>query len=244
MPLTFPSNPSLNQQTTTGGRTYSWNGQAWELVGSGIAGPTGVTGPTGPAGVAGATGVTGPTGAAGVAGSAGVAGATGPTGAVGAASTVTGPTGPVGAASTVTGPTGPVGAASTVTGPTGATGATGPTVTGPTGAAYTNVVVTPTALTANTTVTGYSPGAGDIYRLAVTGSTGVNLWGLGITGIAGDSKLLINVGATAPINLQHATGPNGNAQFAVPWAGTFVMSANGGAALIVYDATSAVWRVV
>ncbi len=202
MPLTFPSNPTLNQQTTTGGRTYSWNGQAWELVGSGIAGPTGVTGPTGVAGVAGATGVTGPTGSAGSAGSAGA------------------------------------------TGPSGATGATGPSVTGPTGSSYTNVVVTPTALTANTTVTGYSPGSGDIYRLAVTGSTGVNLWGLGITGVAGDAKLLINVGATAPINLQHATGPNGNAQFAVPWAGTFVMSANGGAALIVYDSTSAVWRVV
>jgi hypothetical protein len=117
-------------------------------------------------------------------------------------------------------------------------------VTGPTGAQYTNVVTTPSVLTANTTVTGYNPGSGDIYRLAVTGSTGVNLWGLGITGVAGDAKLLVNVGATAPINLQHATGPNGNAQFAVPWAGTFVMSANGGAALIVYDSTSAVWRVV
>lgn len=200
MPLTFPPNPTNGQQTTTGGRTYSWNGQAWELVGSGIAGPTGVAGPTGAAGVAGATGVAGPTGS--------------------------------------------TGEASTVTGPTGATGATGPSVTGPTGLSYTNVVVTPTALTANTTVTGYSPGSGDIYRLAVTGSTGVNLWGLGITGVAGDAKLLVNVGATAPINLQHATGPNGNAQFAVPWAGTFVMSANGGAALIVYDATSSVWRVV
>ena len=182
----------------------------------------------------GGIGATGPTGAA----------ATGPTGAAGAASTVTGPTGAAGAASTVTGPTGAAGAASTVTGPTGAAGSTGPSVTGPTGASYTNVVVTPTAIAANTTVTGYSPGSGDIYRLAVTGSTGVNLWGLGITGIAGDAKLLINVGATAPINLQHATGPNANAQFAVPWGGTFVMSANGGAALIVYDATSQVWRVV
>jgi hypothetical protein len=106
------------------------------------------------------------------------------------------------------------------------------------------VVVTPTALTANTTVTGYSPGSGDIYRLAVTGSTGVNLQGLGITGIDGESKLFINVGATAPITLNHATGPNANAQFAVPWAGNYVLDARGGAALIVYDATSAVWRVV
>jgi hypothetical protein len=204
MPLTFPSSPTLNQETTTGGRTYKWNGQAWELVGSGIAGPTGSVG------------------------------ATGPTGSAGAASTVTGPTGP---ASTVTGPTGSAGAA-------GSTGATGPSVTGPTGASYTNVVVTPTALAANTTVTGYNPGSGDIYRLAVTGSTGVVIQNMGITGIDGDAKLLVNVGATAPITLQHATGPNANAQFSVPWAGNYVLDARGGAALIVYDSTSAVWRVV
>jgi hypothetical protein len=203
-------------------------------------GGIGATGPTGAAGSAGAAGVTGPAGTAGSVGSTGPTGAAGVAGGVGA----TGATGAAGAASTVTGPTGAQGAASTVTGPTGATGATGPSVTGPTGLSYTNVVVTPTALTANTTVTGYSPGSGDIYRLAVTGSTGVNLWGLGITGVDGDAKLLVNVGATAPINLQHATGPNANARFAVPWAGTFVMSANGGAALIVYDATSQVWRVV
>ena len=184
MPLTFPSSPTLNQETTTGGRTYKWNGQAWELVGSGIAGPTG------------SVGATGPTGAAGSAGAA------------------------------------------------GSTGATGPSVTGPTGASYTNVVVTPTALAANTTVTGYNPGSGDIYRLAVTGSTGVVIRDLGITGIDGDAKLLVNVGATAPITLQHATGPNANAQFAVPWAGNYVLDRNGGAALIVYDSTSAVWRVV
>ena len=208
MPLTFPSSPSLNQQTTTGGRTYSWNGQAWELVGSGIAGPTGVTGPAGAS-------VTGPTGAAGAAGATGVTGATGSAGAAGAASTVTGPT-----------------------------GSTGPGVTGPTGLSYTNVVVTPTALAANTTVTGYSPGAGDIYRLAVTGSTGVVIQNLGITGIDGESKLFVNVGATAPITLNHATGPNANARFAVPWAGNYVLDANGGAALLVYDSTSTVWRVV
>jgi len=185
MPLTFPAGPTNGQQTTTGGRTYSWNGQAWELVGSGIAGPTGVTGPTGAAGAA--------------------------------------------------------GAASSVTGPAGATG---PSVTGPTGSSYTNIVVTPTALAANATITGFSPGSGDIYRLAVTGSTGVVIRDMGITGIDGDAKLLINVGATAPITLQHGTGPNANARFSVPWAGNYVLDASGGAALIVYDSTSAVWRVV
>ena len=205
MPLTFPSSPALNQQTTTGGRTYSWNGQAWELVGSGIAGPTGVTGPTGAS-------VTGPTGAAGAAGATGATGATGSAGVAGAASTVTGPT-----------------------------GSTGPGVTGPTGLSYTNVVVTPTALSA-VTVTGYSPGAGDIYRLVAT--TGVSLQGLGITGVDGDSKLFVNVGTTGSITLNHATGPNGNAQFAVPWQGNYVLDIRGGAALLVYDSTSSVWRVV
>jgi len=203
-------------------------------------GGIGATGPTGAAGSAGAAGVTGP------AGSAGSAGATGPTGAAGVAGGVgaTGATGAAGAASTVTGPTGAQGAASTVTGPTGSVGSTGPSVTGPTGASYTNVVTTPSVLTANTTVTGYNPGTGDIYRLAVTGSTGVVIRDLGITGIDGDAKLLINVGATAPITLNHATGPNANARFAVPWSGNYVLDANGGAALIVYDSTSQVWRVV
>lgn len=182
MSLTFPTGPTIGQQTTTGGRTYQWTGQAWILVGSGIAGPTG---PSGPAGAAGAAGATGPTGAAGAAG-----------------------------------------------------------VTGPTGNGATNAVTTPAVLEASLTVTGYNPGAGDIYRLTVTGTTGVFLWGLGITGPAGDAKLLINVGATAPITLRHATGVDANAQFAVPWQGDYVMDRAGGAALIVYDATSQVWRVV
>ena len=56
MPIEFPPNPSVNDETTTGGRTYKWNGQGWELVGSGIAGPTGPTGASGSAGVTGPTG--------------------------------------------------------------------------------------------------------------------------------------------------------------------------------------------
>jgi len=206
MPLTFPGSPTVGQQTTTGGRTYEWTGQAWILVGSGIAGPTGPTG-------------------------------VGPTGPAGAASTVTGPTGSVGP----TGSAGPAGSA----GPTGSDGPTGSVgVTGPTGASYTNVVVTPGVLAANVGVTGYSPGSGDIFRLAVTGTTGVRIQGHGVTGVDGVSQLWINVGATAPITLSHATGPFGNAQFAVPWKGDYVLDANGGAALLVYDNTSATWRVV
>jgi hypothetical protein len=178
----------------------------------------GATGPTGAS-------IVGPTGAAG---SAGVAGSTGERGATGeAGASIVGPTGAAGEV----GATGPAG--SSITGPTGATG----TFAGA-------VVLTPAVLTANTTVTGYSPGTADIYRLAVTGTTGVNIRGLAITGVDGDSRLLINVGATAPITLQHATGPFANAQFSVPWRGDYVLNANGGAALLIYDTTSAVWRVV
>ena len=32
MPLNFPSNPTLNQTATINGRTYQWNGSAWNLV--------------------------------------------------------------------------------------------------------------------------------------------------------------------------------------------------------------------
>ena len=68
MALTFPGSPAIDDQTTTGGRTYKWTGYAWDLVGSGIAGPTGarVTGPTGDAStVTGPSGDTGPTGGGG-----------------------------------------------------------------------------------------------------------------------------------------------------------------------------------
>jgi hypothetical protein len=58
MPLTFPTSPALSDETTTGGRTYRWNGEAWELVGSGIPGPTGASGPAGPTGPAGGGGGT------------------------------------------------------------------------------------------------------------------------------------------------------------------------------------------
>ena len=150
MPLTFPSSPSLNDETTTGGRTYRWNGEAWELVGSGIAGPTGPTGsastvpgPTGPlgAGVAIVGSVTGsgdlPTGYTGAVGDSYIVQDSGSLYAWDGSvwndvGNIVGPTGATG----VAGPTGDTGAASTVTGPTGSVGATGPTgvgVTGPSG---------------------------------------------------------------------------------------------------------------
>lgn len=149
MPLSFPSSPTVGQQATTGGRTYQWTGEAWQLVGSGIPGATGATGPAGPAGSGIAlkgsvAAVENLPGSGNVAGDSYVVTANGNL-YVWSGSTwqsvgqIVGPTGAQGS----TGPQGQAGAASTVTGPTGAVGATGPagqvgaasTVTGPTGPA-------------------------------------------------------------------------------------------------------------
>ena len=32
MALSFPSNPTLNQQSTQNGRVYQWNGYTWDLA--------------------------------------------------------------------------------------------------------------------------------------------------------------------------------------------------------------------
>jgi hypothetical protein len=181
-----------------------------------------------------------------------VPGPTGSVGATGPASTVTGPQGEVGATGSVgatggvgaTGSTGPAGAASTVTGPQGIAGSTGPTGPAGGGGSSAPTVTAAAPFAASTTVTGFTTGDFDIVRLAVTGTTGVNLRGLGATAPDGTGRLLVNVGTTAPIALQHATGTFGNAQFSVPWKGDYVMSAEGGATLVIYDTTSAVWRIV
>jgi hypothetical protein len=128
MPLTFPQSPTLYQQATTGGRTYQWNGEAWEIVGNGVAGPTGPSGPTGPIGqgvsLNGSVANIGalPTGAS--SGDAYVVTANGNLYVWSGSSwnSVGQIVGPTGAASNVTGPTG---AASNVTGPTGASSAGG-----------------------------------------------------------------------------------------------------------------------
>ena len=159
MAINFPDTPTIGDQYSEGGRTWSWDGTTWNVVRATVLGPTGPTGPTGAQGVTGPTGATGPTGPQGPEGEFVPSAATPPspatpgdvwfdteTGAVyvyydnfwvevgtsefGGA---TGPTGPQGIQG-VTGPTGPAGedgADSEVTGPTGPTGSTGPT--GPTG---------------------------------------------------------------------------------------------------------------
>lgn len=34
MPLSFPSSPTVGQQSTQNGRVYAWSGTAWEFYGS------------------------------------------------------------------------------------------------------------------------------------------------------------------------------------------------------------------
>lgn len=87
----------------------------------------------------------------------------------------------------------------------------------------------------------YALGSGDILRVssdAARSITGV------VAGTEAEARLLINVGSFA-ITLKHESSSSTAAnRLVVPWAGDYVLSAAGGAALLVYDATSSRWRVV
>jgi len=52
MAINFPSNPNVGDIYTYAGRSWQWNGTAWQAYPSpalvGPTGPTGNTGPTGP----------------------------------------------------------------------------------------------------------------------------------------------------------------------------------------------------
>lgn len=102
MTLSFPANPFINQEYTSNGNTWYWDGTSWSLIRI-PAGPTGAQGPTGPVGP------------------------WGPAGPTGAASTIAGPIGPQGPTGPL-GPQGPTGVG--IAGPTGPTGPSGdPTLT-------------------------------------------------------------------------------------------------------------------
>jgi len=90
--MSFPNTPTTGTTHTIGDITWEYNGYAWEVVVSTIAGLSGPKGDTGPTGPIGPTGPTGPTGIAGATGNIGPTGPTGPQGPTGA----TGPTGPQG----------------------------------------------------------------------------------------------------------------------------------------------------
>ena len=83
--MSFPNTPTLGLTHSIGDITWEWNGYAWEVVVStiaGLSGPKGDTGPTGPTGPQGIQGNTGPTGPQGDPGDPGV-GIQGPTGSTG-----------------------------------------------------------------------------------------------------------------------------------------------------------------
>jgi len=87
----------------------------------------------------------------------------------------------------------------------------------------------------------YAIGTGDIFR--VSASAARNITGV-VAGTSGQAVLLVNVGTFA-ITLKHQSTSSAAAnRLVVPWAGDYVMSASGGAALLVYDATDSRWRVV
>ena len=134
MALSFPTNPSLNDEYSYGGMKWIFDGSQWVSVGwpstpPGATGATGVTGAAGPVGSQGATGAQGPAGTNGADGIQGPTGATGPQGPAGSngADGTVGATGATGAAGSAgsAGATGATGSA----GAQGATGATGPGAT-------------------------------------------------------------------------------------------------------------------
>lgn len=57
MAINFPDAPTLNQSFTAGGRTWTWNGYAWDSVGTAI--EEGPVGPMGPQGIQGPQGIPG-----------------------------------------------------------------------------------------------------------------------------------------------------------------------------------------
>jgi hypothetical protein len=102
-----------------------------------------------------------------------------------------------------------------------------------------NVVVSPSQITVSQN--DYNPGTGDIFRLdadAARDITGI------VAGANGRAILLINVGSHA-ITLKHeSASSSANNRITVPWGGDFILSASGGAALLVYLTASNRWRAV
>lgn len=88
------------------------------------------------------------------------------------------------------------------------------------------------------TINNWSPGGvADVIR--ASGTARIN--GL-VDTYSADAVLLYNVGTSGNITLTHASG-TANDQFLVPWLGDYVLSPNGGAALIVRDKVDNKWRI-
>jgi hypothetical protein len=140
MPLDFPTSPTPGQIYTFGGRSWQWNGTAWDVYATAANAVTLLNGFTGSINILGSTfiGVSGSSNSITISytgtGAMGPQGPTGPTGNQGPQG-IQGPIGPTG----FTGPTGPTGPTGNqgpqgIQGPIGPTGPTGPQgITGPVG---------------------------------------------------------------------------------------------------------------
>jgi hypothetical protein len=105
--------------------------------------------------------------------------------------------------------------------------------------AIANVVSSPSQLTADQN--DYALPTADIVRMSASAARNVTGFA---AGSSGQALLLVNVGSFA-ITLKHqSTSSSAANRLVVPWAGDYVMDANGGAALVIYDATTQRWRVV
>lgn len=101
------------------------------------------------------------------------------------------------------------------------------------------LVNSPTALSADQN-NYVLPATSDIFRLSA--STPITISGIA-AGYDGQIETLINVGSN-PITLAHnSSNSTAGNRFATMWAGNFVLNPAGGIARVVYDASSAVWRV-
>ena len=83
MALDFPTSPTLNQTYSLGSKTWTWNGEGWELVPNVVVGTQGIQGIQGTSGAQGSQGTLGAQGAQGTSGSQGAQGTSGSQGAQG-----------------------------------------------------------------------------------------------------------------------------------------------------------------
>jgi hypothetical protein len=102
----------------------------------------------------------------------------------------------------------------------------------------TPTVASPSQITANQN--DYAGATADINRLSSDAARDIT--GLS-AGTSGQTVVLVNVGS-ATITLKHQnTGSSAANRIIVPWAGDYILAADG-AAVLVYDATTSRWRVI
>jgi hypothetical protein len=102
-----------------------------------------------------------------------------------------------------------------------------------------------TSVTLTASVNDYSLPVADIIRLSRTNTAAVEITGFA-TAVDGSARLLRNAstGASSTYTLKHLnTNSTAASRIRVPWEGDYVLSANGGAALIVYHTDDTAWCV-